>query len=134
MEVYKLYFHSALCSIERNYAAYLCERENWIEKQYKSTYCPEESIIGTVIMSSKYKETLCNKDIRLIDWKRNVGGGSSPHTFKYDDVDKKMLEDARQVCSKMFARKFCDEEIEIAEFVYDMVKGKESRLDNNTTC
>lgn len=101
----KFYFHSTLFSISRPFTEYFIQQEHIAEKNYKYSLLAEESLMGTILSNSEYKNCCeINIDTRLIDWERNQG--SSPHTFTIDDYQ--MLVNAIHIEHILFARKFSE--------------------------
>jgi Core-2/I-Branching enzyme len=61
------------------------------------TWGADEFVIPTLIMNSKFRETVINDNFYYIDWSK---GGASPKTLITEDYDLLLSSD------KMFARKF----------------------------
>lgn len=84
-------------------ARYVVEKESWIKKVFKYTYCSDEIFLQTILISSPYKNNLYHKEfdndphaiMRLIDWNRG-----KPYTFRSSDYDELCESDM------LFARKF----------------------------
>ena len=92
-------------SITRPLAEYVLSREAEIRQIFRSTYCPDELVIQTMVASSAFLETLPSTAFdakhlnccRYIDWKRG-----NPYVFRDGDYDE--LVNADPSC--LFARKF----------------------------
>lgn len=90
-------------SITDGLARYVVEKESWIKKVFKYTYCSDEIFLQTILISSPYKNNLYHKEfdndphaiMRLIDWNRG-----KPYTFRSSDYDELCESDM------LFARKF----------------------------
>lgn len=90
-------------SITDELARYVVEKESWIQKVFKYTYCSDEVFLQTILISSPYKNNLYHKEfdndshaiMRLIDWNRG-----KPYTFRASDYDELCESDM------FFARKF----------------------------
>lgn len=90
-------------SITDGFARYVIDKETWIKKTFKYTYCCDEVFLQTLLISSPYVENLYHKNfdndltaiMRLIDWSRG-----KPYTFRMSDYD--------DLCESnmLFARKF----------------------------
>jgi hypothetical protein len=61
------------------------------------TWGPDEFLIPTLIMNSKFRDTVVNNNFYYIDWS---GGGSNPKTLTVEDFE------VLQKTDKMLARKF----------------------------
>ena len=61
------------------------------------TWGPDEFLIPTIIMNSKFKDSVVNNNFYYIDWS---GGGANPKTLTVDDFE------VLQKSDKMLARKF----------------------------
>ena len=104
-KIQNFYCHSALFSITRDFCEYLINNESITSDQYKYSILAEESLFGTIIMNSPFKNTLdSTTETRYIDWKRR--NGSSPHTFIIDDFNS--LISCAKDDSHIFARKFSE--------------------------
>lgn len=88
-------------SITGNFAKYIVEQENWINKLLKYTNCADEVVIQTILINSPFAKNIYNKDdeykgcLREIDWERG-----NPYIWKKED--KEILLNS----NNMFARKF----------------------------
>lgn len=103
-------------SITDGFARYVVEKEKWIKKVFKNTYCCDEVFLQTLLINSPYKYNLYHREydndphaiMRLIDWNRG-----KPYTFRVTDYNELCESDM------MFARKF-DSSVdkEIVEKIY----------------
>lgn len=101
----RFWFHSALFTIARPFAEFFVNQEGNAEKKYKYSLLAEESLMGTILMNSEFRNQCNGKiDTRLIDWSRRQG--SSPHTYTSEDYQ--MLLDAMKTDYVLFARKFSE--------------------------
>lgn len=80
------------------YCVDLIDSSPKFEKQFSHTFCFEESCIQTIIMNSKFKDKVQNKNLRHIDW--NNRHGNMPANL--DETDYEKLTNTE--C--LFARKF----------------------------
>jgi hypothetical protein len=99
---YKLYGGPrAMCmTISSECAGYLVnflESNKKLRRFIRFTWGPDEFVIPTLIMNSKFKQTVINDNFYYIDWSK---GGANPKTLTVDDFDSLLSSD------KMFARKF----------------------------
>ncbi len=93
--------------ITHELASLILAREEEIRKIFRSTYCPDEMVVQTVIMNSPLRSTLPPEAFdndyrsccRYIDWKRG-----SPYTFSASD-EEELLHTPEEF---LFARKFDD--------------------------
>lgn len=76
-------------SITKDFAKYVVERRNWIERVFANTYCADEIFLQTVFINSPYVDKRFNSQIdglssylRLVDWKRG-----NPYVWKSFDLD-----------------------------------------------
>lgn len=116
----ELFHGSALFSITDECVKYVLSKENDIIKRYKYCLAADEVFLQTEIYHSKFRDRLyCENgkfsNARLIDWNRR--NGNSPYVFKVDDFD--LLLNAK---NKVFARKFEEEEYEIIDKLYKVLK------------
>lgn len=106
-------------SITDEFAKYIVSKEKELEKIFKNTYCPDEIFIQTLLINSKFKDSLYSYEYnnpkvsvkRYIDWTRG-----NPYVWKNEDFKELIESDA------LFARKFdsnIDKEIidKIKEYV-----------------
>lgn len=92
-------------SITDGLARYVVEKEPWIRRTFKNTFCCDEIFLHTLIVNSDYKNQLAQKSfdddtmsmVRLIDWKRG-----KPYVFRNMDFEELVQSDC------LFARKFDD--------------------------
>lgn len=104
-------------SITDNFARYVIDKEEWIKKTFRYTFCCDEVFLQTLLICSPYIDNLYHKEfdndlhaiMRLIDWNRG-----KPYTFRLSDYDELCESDM------MFARKF-DSSVdkEIIKKIYD---------------
>ena len=90
-------------SITDNFARYVVDKEEWIKKTFRYTFCCDEVFLQTLLIGSPFIDNLYHKEfdndlhaiMRLIDWKRG-----KPYTFRSSDFD--------ELCESemLFARKF----------------------------
>ena len=90
-------------SITDDFARYVIDREEWIKKTFRYTFCCDEVFLQTLLIESPYIDNLYHKEfdndphaiMRFIDWKRG-----NPYTFRISDFD--------ELCESemLFARKF----------------------------
>ena len=77
--------------ITHELAALVLSREEEIRRIFRSTYCPDEMVLQTVVMNSPLRSTLppeafdndCRNCGRYIDWKRG-----NPYTFSASDEEE----------------------------------------------
>jgi len=106
-------------SITDELVKHILENEDKYTKIFKSTYCPDEMFIQTIVINSKFKNIVYSYDYnspkksikRLIDWNRG-----NPYVWRSEDFKELVESDA------LFARKFdsnIDKEIidKIKEYV-----------------
>ncbi len=85
---------SQFFSITQACAEYIVGQKRTIFKQYKATFCSDESVIQTLVYNSKFKESLyvpsldngMMGNMRYIDWLHGRDG--SPATITIDDVPR----------------------------------------------
>lgn len=102
----ELYCGSSWWSISREFAYYVVKQKSCLIEQYKNkTFAADEFAIQTLIMNSKFKDSLYtpqndqSPNLRLLDFNRGNGYGS-PHIYVYDD--KKEIDNTQNI----FGRKF----------------------------
>lgn len=119
------YYHSALFSFNKDFVKYLVDHPDIVSKKYKYSVCADESLFGTIIMNSPYKDSLEAKiDTRFIDWKRR--NGASPHTFTMEDYD--ILLNYMNKENYIFARKFSEsEDMNIVNQLQDILLNKKNK-------
>lgn len=109
-------------SITNEFAAYLLQREDFINKTFSNSYCCDEVFVQTLLYNSPFKENLFIKEqgnnqfacARLIDWQRG-----NPYVFTANDFDEIISSPA------MFARKFdLNKDKAVIKKIKDYVKGK----------
>lgn len=99
----KLQYGTQWFSITNDLAKYVVSKEDWINKYFKYTSCPDELFLQTLTYNSKFRERLYRQEMddnydsckRYIDWKRG-----NPYIFKQDDFEELVNS------NKLFARKF----------------------------
>ena len=92
-------------SITHALAAYVLSQEDWLRERYRSTFCPDEIFLQSLVINSSFRDTLpsdyCGDDhktcLRYIDWQRG-----KPYSFRNEDYD----ELASTPSEYLFARKF----------------------------
>jgi hypothetical protein len=99
---YKLYGGPrAMCmTLSTECAAYVAdfmESNKKLRRFIRFTWGPDEFVIPTLIMNSKFKQTVVNDNFYYIDWSN---GGPNPKTLTVEDYEKMKLS------GKMMARKF----------------------------
>ncbi len=95
-------------SITDQFAKYIVNKEQEIDKVFKNTYCSDEIVIQTLFINSEFKNDLYSNKYndqkntikRYIDWNRGT-----PYVWKKEDFDELINSGA------LFARKF-DESID----------------------
>lgn len=90
-----IYKGSQWFSISDRMVHWLLTRETLIKKQFRFTNCADEMFLHSIAMTSPYRDSIINDDLRAIDWNRG-----EPYTYHVEDV-KELLESE---C--LFARKF----------------------------
>lgn len=99
-------------SITPNLVSVILKRKEFILKRFKYTYCCDEFFIHSILQDSVLKDNIYNSEdefigcMRLIDWDRG-----SPYVWKNEDFQE--LKNS----VKLFARKFCTEDMEIVRKV-----------------
>ena len=73
------------------------------------TWGPDEFIVPTIIMNSRFKETVINNNFYYIDWSK---GGVNPKTLLTEDYALLISSD------KMLARKF---DVSVDDGILDML-------------
>src|SRR5450432_129394 len=79
------------------YIAEFIESNKKLRRFIRFTWGPDEFVIPTLIMNSKFKQSVINNNFYYIDWSK---GGDNPKTLTLDDFDLLMSS------GKMLARKF----------------------------
>jgi hypothetical protein len=79
------------------YVAEFIESNKKLRRFIRFTWGPDEFVIPTLIMNSKYRETVINDNFYYIDWSN---GGPNPKTLTLADYD------SIKKSGKMLARKF----------------------------
>jgi Core-2/I-Branching enzyme len=79
------------------YVLEFIESNKKLRRFIRFTWGPDEFIVPTLIMNSKFKETVVNNNFYYIDWSK---GGSNPKTLLTEDYPLLLSSD------KMLARKF----------------------------
>jgi Core-2/I-Branching enzyme len=91
----------AMCmTISKECAAYIVdfiESNKSLRRYLRFTWGADEFVIPTLIMNSKFRETVINDNFYYIDWSK---GGANPKTLIKEDYNLLLASD------KMFARKF----------------------------
>lgn len=121
---YSFYKDSNWFSITYDFAKYIVEHENEINKRYKHTFCSDEIFLQSLIMNSPFKNNIYkflkeDKEefaMRYIDWERGT-----PYTFKKEDYN--ILLNSNLI----FARKFSEKiDQDIIELIYNCIKNKKN--------
>ena len=99
---YKLYGGpKAMCMTLSNecatYVLDFIESNKKLRRFMRFTWVPDEFIVPTIIMNSKFKATVINNNFYYIDWSK---GGANPKTLLKEDYALLLSSD------KLFARKF----------------------------
>lgn len=119
------WFGGAWFSITDEFARYVVKKIEWINRVYgKYVFIPDESYIQTLLMNSKFKNTLYKKTnnmtdegaMRYIDWGR-MESVTSPRTWREEDYERLMNSEM------LFARKF-DPKVDrkIIDLIYQAVQ------------
>ncbi len=80
-----------------NYVLDFIESNKKLRRFMRFTWGPDEFIVPTIIMNSRFKETVINNNFYYIDWS---GGGVNPKTLRAEDYSLLLSSD------KWLARKF----------------------------
>ena len=99
---YKLYGGPrAMCmTLSAECAAYVADfmySNKKLRRFIRFTWGPDEFVIPTLVMNSKFKQTVVNDNFYYIDWSK---GGSNPKTLTVEDYEK------MKHSGKLLARKF----------------------------
>ena len=105
-------------SITNDLAKYVLEHDTWLRRRYKSTFCPDEMFMASLVESSPFRDTLpsdyCGDDhrncLRYIDWTRG-----KPYTFRTGDYDE-LISAPKDY---LFARKFSSADPEIVNLLFE---------------
>ncbi|MGN0521369.1 MAG: beta-1,6-N-acetylglucosaminyltransferase [Eubacterium sp.] len=106
-------------SITGDFAQYLLSQEDFVKRQFKHTFIPDEFFVQTVFLSSPFKSNLFHKEfddsslgcMRYTDWHRG-----SPYTFTSNDYDEIIN------CGCLFARKFSNKaDSQITQMLYKRI-------------
>ena len=110
-------------SITYDFAKYLLSQKDFVLRQFKHTFIPDEFFVQTVFINSPFQSNLYHKEfdndntanMRYMDWERGY-----PYVFRIDDFD----ELTENQCN--FARKFSSSvDREIIDKLYDRIKNNE---------
>lgn len=93
----KLYKGGQWFSITHELAEYVISCEKKIKKNFRFSFCADEIFLQTVVMNSKFMDTLAYNAMRFIDWNRGA-----PYTFRFNDYNELMSS------NMLFARKFSE--------------------------
>lgn len=102
-------------SITDSLARYIVEKEDWVKKTFKHSFCADEVFLQTIVLNSPFIDNLYYNDsgfntMRFIDWKRG-----QPYVFGINDLGE--LKSSRL----MFARKFdADIDESIVDEIYNL--------------
>lgn len=95
---FEMKYGSTWFSITQELAEYVQSRRPWIKRTFRSTFCPDEHFLQTLVFNSAFRDLVANRPIRLIDFERGANG--RPYVFRTSDLPE--LESSE--C--LFARKF----------------------------
>lgn len=120
----ELHQGSALFSITNNFAKYILDNEEWIQKRFRWGLAVDEVFIQSLIMNSSFKSKLLwdskrfvSHNVHLIDRSR-PDGKNSPHIWRSDEFDY-IISSPERFC---FARKFDENvDIQIVEKIKDFI-------------
>lgn len=107
-------------SLSYPFVNYLVTNRDFVIKRFTGVLGPDEIYKHTLLLSSKYKDTIMSfleisNSLRHIDWNRGL-----PYVWRKNDF--KELKD----CNELFARKFNSAiDKEIIDSIYTMLKGHE---------
>jgi len=93
------------------YVADFMNSNNKLRRFIRFTWGPDEFVIPTLIMNSKFRPTVINDNFYYIDWSK---GGSNPKTLTVEDFEK------IKYSGKLLARKF---DIQQDRMILDMLDG-----------
>tara|TARA_R110002126_G_scaffold66752_1_gene169499 strand:- start:13120 stop:13950 length:831 start_codon:yes stop_codon:yes gene_type:complete len=83
-------------SITHNFAAHLTNKEIFIQKNFKNTFCSDEIFLPTMAMNSPYKKNVSKMmNLRYVDWERG-----KPYMWQEQDFKELTTQNI------FFARKF----------------------------
>lgn len=94
-------------SITSNFAGYILQSKNEIQKHFQNTYCPDELFVHTLCWNSQYRNNIYNTENefegckRYIPWRNGVLLPFSPEDFS--EMKKS---------DKWFGRKFSEKDID----------------------
>lgn len=77
----------------------ICTPHTLLYDFYRNTYIPDEMYFQTVLMNSHFKKTLCNNNLRYIDWEQ---GPEYPRILRFEDLQ------LLKTSTYLYARKFDD--------------------------
>lgn len=103
----KLYGGSTYWSLKRDtlqYVVNFVDKNKDFSKSMNFTFCSEEICFQTILLNSKFSNSIINDNLRYIDWA--FGCGSSPAFLDSTDYEKITSS------NKIFARKFHEEKSE----------------------
>ena len=107
----------AMCkTVSKECAAYLVdfiESNKRLRRYLRFTWGADEFVIPTLIMNSKFRETVVNDNFYYIDWSK---GGANPKTLRTEDY--KLL----IASGKMFARKF---DVKVDSKILELLDGND---------
>jgi len=87
--------------VSNRFVTYLLSKEEYIRKNFKYVWCPDEIFLQSIIWNSPFRSNIYDFDdefhgcMRLIDWNRGT-----PYVWQDDDYTEIMNSD------RLFARKF----------------------------
>lgn len=101
-------------SINQELVSYIIGHENWIIKQFRNTYCPDEAFIQTLIANSTFMKTISNMgNLRFVEFYWKAEHNFTPRYLTESDFD---LIDKNNY---FFARKF---NVEISTRLLNLLK------------
>lgn len=98
-------------NINYDCAKYIVDNYIKIYKYFKFVQFPDEMFIQTLILNSKFKNTVVNNTLRYVDW---FSGPEEPRILTYEDYDK-IIKSNNLFCRKVDLKK--DEKI------FDLIDG-----------
>ena len=115
---FEIGYGSNWCSLTHDAITYILDNEKWIEKKFKYSTCCDEVYKQTLLLNSKFKESIyynpvnentISFNMRFIKWI----GGSHPYVWRISNYNELLKSDC------LFARKFdCNIDKDIVDKVY----------------
>lgn len=106
----RIYSGSEWFSITHEFALYLLQREKWIKKQFRWTFCSDEVFVQTIVMNSPFRSSV-HPAMRRVEWR-----GADVHPWVYQMEDYNIIFNS----DCLFARKF-DETVD-AEIIDRVIR------------